>query len=242
MPSKKLPKQFLKRLNAVTSKRPRTVIQHILQHGFVTTEELKTRYGYNHPPRAARDVREQGIPVETFTVVGSDGRKIAAYRFGDPLGVKRGFIGGRRAFSKAFKDALFEAQGGRCQICFQKYESRYFQVDHRVPFEVAGDVAFNERDIASYMLVCGSCNRAKSWSCEHCQNWAKLKLPATCAICYWASPIDYKHVAMKDARRLDLIWLGGEVSEYDKSRNRAGASGETMPDYVKRILRKALRK
>lgn len=45
----------------VTAKRPRTVIDHILKHGYVTTEELKEQYGYDHPPRAARDVREQGI-------------------------------------------------------------------------------------------------------------------------------------------------------------------------------------
>ena len=32
-----------------------------MQYGFVTTEQLKEIYGYNHPPRAARDVRELGI-------------------------------------------------------------------------------------------------------------------------------------------------------------------------------------
>src|SRR3990172_4253499 len=115
-------KKFLARLEAVQSKRPRTVIEHILKHGFITTEELKTKYGYNHPPRAARDVREQGIPVETFTVVGSDGRKIAAYRLGDPLAVRRGFIGGRRAFPKAFKVALVAASDSRCHICFQQHQ------------------------------------------------------------------------------------------------------------------------
>ena len=79
----KLSKQFLAQLNAVTKKRPRTVIQTILKHGFVTTEELKNM-GYEHAPRAARDVREQGIPLETFRVKDSQGRSIAAYRFGDP--------------------------------------------------------------------------------------------------------------------------------------------------------------
>ena len=50
----------------MTAKRPRTVIGHILQHGFITSEELHSIYGYDHPPRAARDVREYGIPLETF--------------------------------------------------------------------------------------------------------------------------------------------------------------------------------
>lgn len=78
-----LPKDFIALCHSVTAKRPKTVIDHILEHGFITTEELKETYGYNHPPRAVRDVREHGIPVETFRVTGSDGRKIAAYRFGD---------------------------------------------------------------------------------------------------------------------------------------------------------------
>lgn len=62
------PKEFLDLLNSVTAKRPRTVIQHILESGFITSEELKNKYGYNHPPRAARDVREYGIPLVTYRV------------------------------------------------------------------------------------------------------------------------------------------------------------------------------
>lgn len=61
MTMNELPPEFIARCEAVTAKRPRTVIDHILTHGYVTTEELKEQYGYNHPPRAARDVREQGI-------------------------------------------------------------------------------------------------------------------------------------------------------------------------------------
>ena len=75
-------------LNSVTAKRPRTVIRHILKPGFITSEELKDLYGYNHPPRAIRAVREYGIPVITYRVVGKDGRNIAAYRFGNPTNIK----------------------------------------------------------------------------------------------------------------------------------------------------------
>ncbi|WP_369334486.1 helix-turn-helix domain-containing protein [Candidatus Thiosymbion oneisti] len=54
-------------LESVEAKRPKTVIDHILKHGQITTEELKDTYGYNHPPRATRDVREQGIPIKTLS-------------------------------------------------------------------------------------------------------------------------------------------------------------------------------
>jgi hypothetical protein len=91
----------------VRAKRPRTVIQHILQHGFITTEELSELYGYDHPPRAVRDVRENGIPLETFSVTSKKtGRKIAAYRLIERSQIVGGRVGGRKAFSKKFKDRL----------------------------------------------------------------------------------------------------------------------------------------
>lgn len=74
------PKDFLILLEAVTAKRPRTVIQHILEHGYITSQELKDTYGYNHPPRAIRDVREYGISIVTYRIPGNDGRSIAAYK------------------------------------------------------------------------------------------------------------------------------------------------------------------
>lgn len=36
-----LPEHFIQVLNSVVAKRPKTVIQHILKHGFITNEELK---------------------------------------------------------------------------------------------------------------------------------------------------------------------------------------------------------
>ena len=53
----------------VTAKRPRTVIDHLFEFGSINTEELQELYGYTHPPRAIRDVREAGIPIESRRVV-----------------------------------------------------------------------------------------------------------------------------------------------------------------------------
>jgi transcription initiation factor IIE alpha subunit len=50
-------------LKAVTGKRARSVVKHILKHGSITTDDLKERYGYDHPPRAIKDVSDQGIPL-----------------------------------------------------------------------------------------------------------------------------------------------------------------------------------
>ena len=62
MPAK-LSKVARAALAAVTGKRARIVINHILKHGSITTDDLKEQYGYDHPPRAIKDVSDQGIPL-----------------------------------------------------------------------------------------------------------------------------------------------------------------------------------
>lgn len=47
-----LPDEFLALCHSVTAKRARIVIDHILEHGHITTEELQEHYGYNHPPKS----------------------------------------------------------------------------------------------------------------------------------------------------------------------------------------------
>ncbi len=232
-----LPKAFIKKLESVNAKRPKTVIDHILEHGFVTTEELSELYGYDHAPRAARDVRELGIPLETFRVKGKSGRKIAAYSFGDPSKVRGGKIGGRKAWPKLFKIKLASENGERCAVCFTPYEERYLQIDHRVPYEVGGDPE-GDLDVADYMLLCGSCNRAKSWSCEHCKNWKTDHSIDICKTCYWANTEDYKHVALRLIRRLDVTWTEDEVPEYERLVKLSKYAEQDLPDFVKECLRR----
>jgi len=123
------PKEFLEHLQSITNKRAKVVIDHILKYGFITTEDLENTYGYSHPPRAARDVREAGIPLETFTVKSQGGKSIAAYKFGDLAQLQTKRLAGRMQFSKDFKHTLYEASKGRCHICNGQFEERYLQVD-----------------------------------------------------------------------------------------------------------------
>lgn len=231
-----LPEEFLQRCRAVTAKRPRTVIQHILQHGHVTTAELKEKYGYNHPPRAVRDVKDQGIPVVMFRVTGSDGRKIAAYKFGDPAQLGTAGFTGRKALPKTLKRQLIERHGPRCAIYAAVFPERELQVDHRIPFAVTGDISTAELDPNDFMLLSASANRAKSWACEHCPNWLAAKDRSVCARCYWANPDSYTHVALREERRVDIVWSGGETGAHDRLQEAAKSAGATLPAYVKAIL------
>lgn len=238
----KPPKELVALCKKVVAKRPKTVIDHILKHGFITTEKLKEHYGYNHPPRAARDVREHGIPIETFRVVGSDGRKIAAYRFGKFDKTKLRRLEGRTGLSKIIKEALIKKYGCRCFVYLEEMPERDLQIDHRIPYEIAGDGLEDELTPNDFMLLCGSANRAKSWSCEHCKNWNDLKKREICLTCYWAYPENYKHIAMRQIRRLDLIWQGDEVASYDKLKQQARNLDQEIPAFVKTIIEQALKK
>jgi len=234
MKSHRFPKAILDIAKAVKGKRSRVVVDHILQHGSITTEDLEN-YGYKHPPMAIRDVREQGLPREMFWTTSSDGRSIAGYRFGDPRGIRRDRLGGRAIFSKDFHEQVCEAHKSCCAICLTRYEHRYLQLDHRVPYEVAGEMAGT--GITDYMPLCGSCNRAKSWSCEHCDNWVKERDPTLCDTCYWARPEHHEHIALCAIRRLDIAWQGEEAKEYDDLRRIADGKKQRLPDFVKEVLR-----
>lgn len=111
-PEDTLTPDFVQLCRSVTAKRPRTVIEHILKHGIITNEDLKELYGYDHQPRAIRDVRETGIPLVTHSVTSAKtGRRMGAYTFDDVTKIKSGRIGGRKAFPKTFKGS-FAGGGG----------------------------------------------------------------------------------------------------------------------------------
>jgi hypothetical protein len=88
------------------------------------------------------------------------------------------------------------------------------------------------------MPLCGSCNRAKSWSCEHCRNWQNDKKIDICMTCYWSNPEEYDHIAMTELKRLDIVWIDKEINDYESLSHAAREEGEKMPDYVKEVLRK----
>jgi len=228
-----LPKDFIALCHSVTAKRPKTVIDHILKYGFITTEELKETYGYNHPPRAVRDVREHSIPIETFRVTDSDGRSIAAYRFGDVTERRFTKLSGRTGLSKKIRKALIEKYGSKCFIYLEEIDKRELQIDHRIPYEVGGDGQSSELNPEDFMLLSGSANRAKSWSCEH---WNNIKNRAICLTCYWAYPENYTHVAMRQLRRIDLVWQGDEIDIYEKLKAKAHSLEKEVPLLVKEII------
>lgn len=236
----KLSPELSEIISKVKAKRPKTVINHIIKYGYITTEDLKNIYGYDHPPRAIRDVREQGIPLITFKVKSSTtGRQIGAYKFDDLGNIQSGKIGGRSAFSKAFKKELVTKFKSRSTLTGEELDPRYLQIDHRIPYEIAGNEA-NITDIEEFMLLDASSQRAKSWSCEHCQNFLEFRDPSICKTCFWAYPEKYEHIAMINERRIYLVWQGDETKSYELLEKVADRYKMSIMEYIKFIISKFL--
>ncbi len=232
---KDMPQSFFDACQAVTAKRARTVIVHIFEKDFITTEELSSLYGYDHPPRAARDVRENGIPLKTFKVTSDKtGRKIAAYQF-DYSKKIAGRIGGRKVFSTHFKNDLIKKYGMRSMLNNEKVDAQYLQIDHRIPYEIMGNDA--EEKLENYMLLDASSQRTKSWACEHCKNFSSKKDLNICKNCFWAYPEKYSHIAMQQERRIDISWTGEDCKVFDKLTAKAKREKQTVQSLMKKMIR-----
>jgi hypothetical protein len=235
--SSRIPPEFLNLLEAVTGKRPRTVVEHILKYGYITTEDLREQYGYDDPRRAIQDARDQGIPIISYRVQSSTGKSIAAYKFNLGGGTNEGNIGGRQGFSKKFKNSLLEVYGNHCALCNGVFSPRELQIDHRVPYKIAQDSAPAVSGTIGYMLLCGSCNRKKSWACEHCPNWI-VEDEKICLSCYWAYPTAYEHVATVPERRVDIVWSGAEIEHYELLQVSADQASSTVAQHIKNLIKK----
>ncbi len=224
------PNDLAEQIAKVTNKRARFVLDSIAKKGMITTEEI-SRAGYDHPPRAVRDARELGFPIRAIKVKHSNGRTIAAYVFPENARFGRGKTG-RRTLTKKQRDAIIESAGARCQICGS---GDNLQVDHRIPYEIGGEP--EDSASAIFMVLCGSCNRKKSWSCEHCPNWSEKRDPEVCIGCYWTGSDAYTHIATEQQRRADLVWRQDEVGDYERLRQKARRAAEAVPEYIKRVMR-----
>lgn len=194
--------------------------------------------GYDHPPRAARDVRDRGIPLETV-MKEVDGKQVAHYRFPDlPIALDM-TAHERLSISKQFRQDVLNHYGQRDIFTGIVFESDELQIDHRIPFHVSGDPMrpFNVRD---FMPVSAAMNRVKSWACESCPNWAERQ-DSICEKCYWAGPDQpYEHIATLPTRRLELVWQADEVESFDRLLAYSDESGIEIRTAAKNLIAQGL--
>ena len=133
------------------------MIDHLFEYGLINTEELQERYGYTHPPRAIRDVREAGIPIESHRIVSS--RTGRAW-----LSTVSATLTMESTVPASLKDSLIDEHGEVDNLTGQAVPARMLQIDHRVPYEIAGKPTF-PLDTPDFMLLDASTQRAKAFTC-----------------------------------------------------------------------------
>lgn len=217
------------------SKRARDALKVLLEKGSISTDDLNDM-GYNHPPRVIGDIRDAGIPIDTGQGTSKTGNRMAVYTFGEPSKIQAGRVGGRSAFPKAFKASLIARYGSIDCITGATLDERVLQIDHRIPYRIAGDDASADHQVEDYMLLDASSQRAKSWACEHCPNMQAKELKV-CQTCYWAFPENYTHIATQQYRRVDVTCQDADVPVYDKLKAKADAAGVSIAEYIRRLMR-----
>lgn len=221
----------------MTNKRARFVIDTILNKGFCSTEDLKNG-GYDHAPRAARDVRELGIPLDTFKIKDSNGKSIAAYKFGNWEVAKKtnqlAKASGRTQITEKLKNALIEKYGARCHLYGEEYPARLLQPDHRIPYEIGGD-PIDMLDTNYFMLLSPSANRDKSWACEHCANWTEKNVDM-CKTCYYAYPEEYQHIAGEREKKINIVFNDEDIDLYNQIVEQAELCNISYQSAVKRMI------
>jgi hypothetical protein len=225
-------------LLARLGKRPRTVLKMLLTKGEVSTYELG-QLGYDQPPRAAQDLKDAGVVLKRRSGTNPrTGNRMAIYSIDWGAPIARG-SSERRAFPKSFVRKVKEAHGGECCIYRVAHPHNVLQVDHRIPFQVAGDP--EHFAVEDFMSLSPSANRAKSWACEHCPNF-RIKNTEVCRTCYWAYPdSNYTHIATVDERQTQIKWVDNEVDSYARLKKFALSKKITLQKAIKQIVAKHLR-
>ncbi len=225
--------KYIESVLTVCSLRARFVLETILEHGSITSEDLRDE-GYVHGARAVGDVRENGVPLITLKTKSRDGKSIARYILGDAKEIKRHKFGGRVNFPAKLEQQLLDRDGAVCSISKQELPPSELQIDHRIPYFISGDID-GVQNPADFMLLSKSMQRAKSWGCEHCDNIATHFDMDICKTCYWAFPERYTHVAMKEMRSINITWEGDEVNTFENMERFAQDQGKTVQDVIKSL-------
>ena len=94
-------------------------------------EEALKKAGYEHAPRAKRDVVEKGIPIDTFNGKDSEGRRMAVYKFGNWEEAKKqnsiAKTKGRNNLSDKLKQKLIKENGSKCALYGEKFDESLLQ-------------------------------------------------------------------------------------------------------------------
>jgi 5-methylcytosine-specific restriction endonuclease McrA len=193
--------EFLSVLRDVRGKSPRFVLSLLLQQEYITSDMVRARYD----PVAIFDLTRLGIPLHSEMTRGHNGRNTKRYTL-DPLAFQAR-VQQRRHLTREQRLTIFQSHGFRCVLCSPHvvYDYHTLQADHCIPFQLVENRLHEGDGLKAFQPLCPSCNTEKKYACEQDCPRFKNNDPSMCPTCYWASPLDYSHIAGKSYRRLTLV-------------------------------------
>jgi hypothetical protein len=225
MPKPKVAKnKFGGRIKLLKNRRARVVTEFKVKNSSVNTD----------------DVQDTGLPIVTSETKDENNKDILSYKFAEEGKISFLREQDRKHFSKDFKDHLIEKHGSICCICLIKEESGHLQIGQRIPYGVLDEIQYKKEKEKNYFLLCGSCNRSKSLSCDTCKNYKEIKDPNVCKSCYWASPEKYNHIAMKKEGRIELVFTEELMETYNKIKSASETAKTNICKFVIELLKKSL--
>jgi hypothetical protein len=73
-----IPDELRARIEAVTNKRARVVLDHIVKFGSITADDIQG-YGYREHRRAVQDCRDLGFPIKSARVKSPQGGTVGVW-------------------------------------------------------------------------------------------------------------------------------------------------------------------
>jgi hypothetical protein len=70
----------------------------------------------------------------------------------------------------------------------------------------------------------------------------RIKDKSICLSCYWAYPESYEHIAMRQIRRIDLLWESEGIEIYERLKQKAVSLEKELPELVKEIIEHEVRR
>lgn len=213
-------------------KRAKALAELLIEKGKVSTKEIREMLNEEHPPSAARDLKDLGIPIK-MTWGSSNGRRYGIYEFDNPDLLENNILRGRQYFPKSLKSNLIKRDGERCNISNINFKSQYLQIDHRIPYRLAGENGLPKDHPEDFQLLSAASQKQKSKICEgECQNFKSVKNPEICKDCYWAYPEDYNHIATQQIRVLNVGFLDKDVELFERIKSASLQSGLSMDQLI----------
>lgn len=168
----------------------------LMEKGVITKYDFEeTHVPVSQAPRAIRDLKDHGIPIETLRKISvpQAKTKVNRYTLGSIDNINTSMRYGRMYDPTGMKEKLAKLHGDVCVFCGKKLTAKDRELDHKLPVNIFGDLSPVERlNPDNYQLVCRGCNRLKREATSHGAFDDQREGMDIVKQNYWYDPVQYR--------------------------------------------------